>query len=164
MDEQKIIVKAPVDCLQACLNVLRVVNPTLLASFPSYMTGLAHTQEKPVEGIAYTCVAEPTNKYDPNAHGIMSNNKRIAFMPRVMTEHVAKYYPNCVIVAFCTGHCTAKSAQCIYNVYSISCSVCQGRTNQFIFPCRHYPCCTQCFRTIRGQPCPTCKAPVMTVE
>jgi hypothetical protein len=99
----------------------------LLGSFPSYMTGLMFHkyEEKPEEHKVYLCLPEPSNPHDPQALGILSSqNKRIAFVPRIMSEHFAQTFPGvysgvCMLVAYCIGYCTPKSAQCIYNVYQI---------------------------------------------
>lgn len=100
----------------------------LLASYPGYMTGLMFHkyEEKPEEHKLYVCLPEPNNPHDAQALGIVSARyKRIAFVPRVFTEHWSSAFPGvytgmCVVVAYCTGHCTPKSAQCLYNVYQIT--------------------------------------------
>lgn len=110
-----------------CLQARGYSQLQLLASYPSYMTGLLFHkyEEKPEEHKVYLCLPEPSNSYDAQALAILSSrNKRIAFAPRVITEHMASAFPGlyagtCLAVAYCTGFCTPKSAQCIYNVYQI---------------------------------------------
>ena len=131
----------------------------LLASYPSYMTGLMFHkyEEKPEDHKVYVCLPEPNNPHDPHAMGIISSrNKRIAFVPRVLTEHFYSAFPGlfsgtCVLAAYCIGFCTPKSAQCLYNVYQVV-----GATPMFSMapppstpaaptvPCTMHVPCTMC--------------------
>lgn len=187
--------------LEECLNHLKSrglqQQVQLIASYPSYMTGLMFHkyEEKPEEYCVYSCVPEPSNPHDPNAFGVLSSrNKRIAFVPKVMSAHLVSAHPgilqgSAVVVAFCTGGCTEKSAQCIYNVYhvmappmmqpmsaapqqqivpsqpsggvgGILCTVCRGPANRWISPCRHYACCVGCSYRLINLSCPACHTQV----
>lgn len=95
------------------------------ASYASYMTGLMFHkyEEKPEEYRVYLCMSEPNNPYDADAIGIISDqNKRIAFAPRELSAELAARRfsgPSFVTVAYCTGRCSPKSVQCIYNVFQV---------------------------------------------
>lgn len=181
-----------VNHLEESLRVLQGRGYTqlqLLASYPLYMTGLMFHkyEEKPEEHKVYICLPEPNNPHDPQALGILSSrNKRIAFVPRVLTEHLSTVFPGIysgsdLVVAYCTGGCTPKSAQCLYNVYrvlqalyppppsqplapptsptlSAMCTACRGPASYFILPCRHYACCQNCASALYQRACPTCQA------
>jgi hypothetical protein len=110
--------------------------------------------------------------------------KRIAFVPKSFTEFTAMHYPDvyrgqAIVAAFCTGACTEKSVQCIYNVCRIiggpsmeifqsptpittqysppsvpsitlpPCASC-AKPTQHTIPCRHYVCCTECYARLSG--------------
>lgn len=168
--------------LEECLNHLKSrglqQQVQLIASYPSYMTGLMFHkyEEKPEEYCVYSCVPEPSNPHDPNAFGVLSSrNKRIAFVPKVMSAHLVSAHPgifhgSVLVVAYCTGGCTEKSAQCIYNVYQIAtinpppyqqpgtlCTVCRGPANRWILPCRHFSCCIGCSPRLVNLACPMCR-------
>lgn len=97
----------------------------LLASYPGYLTGLMFHkyEEKPEEHKVYLCLPEPNNPHDSQALAILSSrNQRIAFVPKVFTEQWSSTFPGlytgaCWAVAYVTSPPTAKSAQCIYNIY-----------------------------------------------
>lgn len=110
-----------------CLKERGYAHLQLLGSYPSYMTGLMFHkyEEKPEAHKVYLCLPEPHNPHDKQAVGVFSSrNKRMAFVPQVITEFWTLTFPGlytgqCLAVAYCTGFCTQQSAQCLYNVYHV---------------------------------------------
>jgi Zinc finger, C3HC4 type (RING finger) len=108
-----------------CEDFLRQFNVTgakLLGSYVSYMTGLYYnkTGPPPQEDQVYSCQKEKQNSYDPNAIGIYSNRgQRMAYVPKDLTGQLAFDPKDNILLCYCTGPVTARSAQCVYNLYQI---------------------------------------------
>lgn len=99
----------------------------LSGSYSSYMTGLQyHSFTKPETQKIYMCKSDPENQYDSNAIGVYNQNNRLAYVPKLMAKFISEKIQNlmstgevqtCLLVAVCTGKCSEKSVQCIYNLY-----------------------------------------------
>ena len=126
-------VKKPiVDHIQESSRFLRHVgyqNVEMISSIASYLCGLQyHTSaQKPMEQTTYLCFSEKDNSHDPNAMGIYDRLGRIAFMPKDVATYIkttfAEYQSDStliVVVCYVTGRATEKSAQCIYEIFSVS--------------------------------------------
>ena len=167
--------------LELCRQFLLTRNyqtVNVAGSFASYMTGLAHhtSEDKPEEHGIYLCVPEVNNPYDANAMGIYSDkNKRLAFVPKNVCAHIASSFPkqNFILTCFCTGHCTSKSAQCIYNLFQVTsassvsppiCTVCRQVADCWILPCKHYASCIRCSGSILSKSCPKCQTIVTSFQ
>ena len=178
------------DCLRLLQNRRVGYAQFAGASFASYMTGLGYHkyEEKPEEHHCYVCLPDLGNKYDVNALSVLSDaNKRIAFVPRDLCAHIAERYPDVrsrawIVVAYCTGRCTPKSAQCIYNVFQIlsaapapvaapaftsgqtCCTMCGQLADRHILPCKHFACCYSCIPSVQGCVCPSCRVLVIGTQ
>jgi len=114
--------------MDECVQFLRAEGfpqVELLGSYVSYMTGLYFHRfgEKPEAKRIYACLPEVDNKFDANAIGVYSFGKRIAYVPKDLAARVAEQFnglsPQVLLVSYCTGYCTKRSAQCFYNLYAV---------------------------------------------
>lgn len=114
--------------MQECLHFLQqegYQSPVLLGAYVSYMTGLYYHRhgEKPEPRHIYFCLPEVNNRFDANAMGVYSRQKRIAYVPRDLSSRVAEHFAgkntHVVMVCYCTGFNTTRSSQCFYNVYAV---------------------------------------------
>lgn len=129
---------------ETLLQTWDYTNIELLGAYVSYMSGLIYHKKagKPVKECVYVCLPDFENKFDPNALGIhrLDTKQRLAFVPRQLAAHVKSDHrgvtgptgPNgpltpiqnhgqgeVVMLCFCCGHCTERSAQCFYNIYKV---------------------------------------------
>lgn len=100
----------------------------LVASYSSFMTGLKYYGRQagyPQKYQVLICEPEPDNRYDPNAltlHNVETKQK-MGYVPRKMAALISEKFAvnhGFVMVCYCCGSCTGKSAQCFYVVFAVS--------------------------------------------
>ena len=120
--------KPLIDHIKFCKQFLKdnnYKNIHFAGSFASYLVGFNyHPQYKPCEQAAYFCYPEQNNAVDPHAMGIYFQSQLFAYIPKHVAQNLRQQFSQSknsqfVIVCFCTGRCSAKSAPCIYNVFEV---------------------------------------------
>lgn len=94
-----------------------------MASYKSYISGLKHTQNFPHCDRVYVCLPEPNNPFDANALVVCDEKQqKIGYVPRDLSSYLMKRFPDlqsglAVLICYCKGPVTQRSAQCVYNCF-----------------------------------------------
>lgn len=160
-------------------------NFKLIGSYNSYMAGLQFHQDspRPRAFFLYNCLPEPTNPYDENAIGVFDRSgKRIAYVPRQLAQHIKTEFEgglskNVILVCFCKGKVTTRSAQCFYNLYTYedteikshhehkTCVTCfENNSDTLLVPCGHKVLCQDCSSRLIVKICPICRESIRAIQ